>query len=224
MKKTALALIGALLAATMALPVAATTVNTSPDVEREAVLPRDNSINYWFTKLDAEWCDKVPAEGGYFTLEDIYLGAPSRLIIKQGQMTFVWFDPEPGNYAGPYAQPGGSGGQGWSHAIVCGKDRKDTKKVDPSARIIGPAGDPFFRYVLNNRRSERPVTFIVSPWGRRVTVPAGCVYRTGWHYERPYTALTVKRGNGQTLARRSSGAGGFYGPLYRGFEQGLSCP
>jgi len=100
---------------------------------------------------------------------------------------------------------------------------KPPKVARPAARIVGPAGDPYFRYVFNNRRSNRPVAFVVEPWGRKVVVPGGCIFRTGWRYEHPRTMLSVRRGNGTVLARMSSGPGGYYGPLWRGFERGMTC-
>lgn len=95
--------------------------------------------------------------------------------------------------------------------------------VNPWANFYGPKGDPWFRYVLNNSRSTRPVTFIVEPFGRKITVPGGCIWRSGWQYVKPYTDLTIKRGNGTILARENSGPGGYYGKLFKGYVKGGSC-
>jgi hypothetical protein len=105
-----------------------------------------------------------------------------------------------------------------------GPDPTPEPNIKPSARIIGPAGDPYFRYVLNNRKSDRAVAFRISPWGKKVIVPSGCIFRTGWHYERPFANLEVRRGNGGRLAQRNAGPGGYYGPLYKGFKRGWDCP
>lgn len=107
--------------------------------------------------------------------------------------------------------------------VACGNTSGPGGPGDPEARIIGPKADPYFRYVLDNRDSNRPVTFIVQPWDKKVTVPGQCVYKTGWHYENPFSTLTVKRGNGTLLAKRGSGPGGWYGPLYKGYHVGLTC-
>lgn len=95
--------------------------------------------------------------------------------------------------------------------------------VNPWANFYGPKGDPWFRYVLNNSRSTRPVTFIVEPFGRKITVPGGCIWRSGWQYVKPYTDLTIRRGNGTILARENSGPGGYYGKLFKGYVKGGSC-
>jgi len=225
LRNLTLALIGALLAAMVAVPAAAGgSINTDPDRDIERVTPKYNSINYWFVRFGATWCSKVPnqSEAEAFRVGDNYVSPPTRLVINHGQRTVIWFNPTPGLYAAPQPQVG-QDSPGWSNAIICGSEF-ERKVKKPKARIIGPAGDPFFRYVLDNRKSNRPVAFIIQPWGKKVVVPGGCIYRTGWHYEDPYTVLKVKRGNGTVLAKRNSGPGGYYGPLWKGYPKGMTCP
>lgn len=138
------------------------------------------------------------------------------VVVKNDQRFMVWWSAPAGTY---------TTGKGTSHWYYCDQDDNPPPKreVRPSARIIGPAGDPYFRYVLNNSRSDRPVTFRIEPWGRSITVGSGCIFRTGWHYELPFVRLEVRRGSGTVLAGRNSGPGGYYGPLYKGFVRGLDC-
>lgn len=96
------------------------------------------------------------------------------------------------------------------------------KAVNPKARIHGPKGDPWYRVVLDNRDSERSVTFRVSPFGIKKTVPGGCVWRSGWRYIEGGKVIKVRRGNGTLLARKRT-VWGYYGPLYYGFQRGLHC-
>lgn len=70
--------------------------------------------------------------------------------------------------------------------------------VNPSARFWGPCGDPFYRAVLNNRRSDRAVTFRVSykPFGepRRTIsrrVPAHRLVWTGLFDVAGSTRMTI---------------------------------
>jgi hypothetical protein len=97
------------------------------------------------------------------------------------------------------------------------------KPANPSAHIAGPSNDLRFRYVLNNRKSERTVTFRINPWSQKVTVPAGCIFRIAWHREPRNTRLAIRRGNGEVLARRNSGPSGNHGPRWTGYDKGMSC-
>ena len=107
----------------------------------------------------------------------------------------------------------------------------------PEARIIGPAGDPYMRYVCDNRPSSGTVTCAIS-WvsdsGRRlklVTLAPGCVYRSGWFFNVGGTKTWVQawvtsdgRSTQERLATRRVPLPDWYGPLWRGFERGLDCP
>lgn len=94
-----------------------------------------------------------------------------------------------------------------SASIVCAAP----DPVRPSARFEGPCGDPFYRAVLNNRRSERPVTFRVSyqPFGepretlvRRVGAHKRLV--THWFDVAGLTRMTIHADGRLLVAQRSA--------------------
>lgn len=58
------------------------------------------------------------------------------------------------------------------------------------------------------------------------TLGIGCVWSTPWLYSKPFTTQTVKRVSPftQRIKRWNSGPGGDFGPLWRGYTVGVSCP
>lgn len=58
-----------------------------------------------------------------------------------------------------------------------------------------------------------------------VTIPEGCQYRSPWVYMQPSTPFWVQdRTNGERVRTWNSAIGGNYGPLYKGFTKGITCP
>ena len=58
---------------------------------------------------------------------------------------------------------------------------------------------------------------------RRVLVPEGCTFRSGWNYHRGNTPGRVKA-DGKVILRYRAAPPGFYKPLWKGFTPGVSCP
>ena len=78
----------------------------------------------------------------------------------------------------------------------------DRPTIRPRAHFWGPCGDPFYRAVLDNRRSERAVKFRVNykPYGdpRRTlvrTVRRGKILRTGLFDVAGRTRMTIRGGD-----------------------------
>ena len=108
---------------------------------------------------------------------------------------------------------------GVSWKTVCSKPEEPKRKpkvVAPKARILGPCGDPWFGAVLNNKRSERPVAFVVrwhngNQWRTVKRVLRGGERKVfGPRYVIGGKRVTVRRGNGTLLASETFRAG-FYG-------------
>jgi hypothetical protein len=65
------------------------------------------------------------------------------------------------------------------------------------------------------------------PFRLRYTIPKGCVLHTGWQYLVPETMTWVRQKDytsNQLLASERVAKAGYYGPLYRGYTKGLTCP
>lgn len=59
---------------------------------------------------------------------------------------------------------------------------------------------------------------------KRINIPAGCTYKSGWVYMQPRTKFWVQDTTNQTRVKTwTSGKAGNYGKLYKGFERGVSC-
>jgi hypothetical protein len=62
---------------------------------------------------------------------------------------------------------------------------------------------------------------------RKITrsMSGGCTYKSPWLYAKPQTRMWVnqKQPEFSRLLTRNSGAGGYFGPLYRGYDIGISC-
>lgn len=94
--------------------------------------------------------------------------------------------------------------------------------INPSARFWGPCGDPFYRAVLNNRRSDRAVKFAINykPFGepRRTivrTVRAHRLVWTGLFDAAGGTSMTIKwvrPGTDKLLAFRRAAPNRVYPP------------
>ena len=97
-----------------------------------------------------------------------------------------------------------------------------------SAAILGPVGDPWFRFVVRNPLGNDTLTsvfrFIGDDGVTKVTknVPDGCVFRSGWRYVLPDTQMWVN-GDGKRLTTRDAGPGGYYGPIPDIANKGLTC-
>ena len=90
--------------------------------------------------------------------------------------------------------------------------------LDPRAHFQGPCGDPFYRAVLNNMRSDRAVRFVVSyqPFGDPRTeivkrVGAGDRFVTGLFDVAGRTRMTI-RAAGELLVRQRSAPNRVYRP------------
>lgn len=111
---------------------------------------------------------------------------------------------------------GGGGGTGGGGATEGENSQPSRRVAAPRARILGPCGDPMYAFVLNNRRSDRPVTFRVQFFGRhgwttiKRTVGSGERVKTQYRWVKGHTRMTIQRGNGDLLARERSAAPGFY--------------
>ncbi|HWC30706.1 MAG TPA: hypothetical protein VG845_11560 [Dehalococcoidia bacterium] len=92
----------------------------------------------------------------------------------------------------------------------------DPPRVRPRAELLGPCGDPLYRAKLNNRRSEKAVTFRirfhqfgVGPTVLKRRVPAGAKVLTGHFHVTGLTWMSITAG-GRTLDRERSAPGGNY--------------
>ena len=136
------------------------------------------------------------------------------------------------------AQPGTTyaGEQDISHYVWCGKDTTPPPPPPPtggsgdvSARLLGPKGDPWYRVVVKNFTDETVrVTWRYN--GRdgirkvRKSIPAGCVWKSGWHFVTGNTMTWVQDNtNRDRLFTRRSAPPGYYGPLYFGYRKGIHC-
>ena len=81
------------------------------------------------------------------------------------------------------------------------------------ASDTSPSIDVTFRYVGRDGVKKR-----------KVSIPAGCTYRSPWVYMQPETKFWVQDRTNKTRVRTfKAGKAGFYGPLYRGYVKGVSC-
>lgn len=117
-----------------------------------------------------------------------------------------------------------------SHYIVCGKHKETAgPKHLVNIDIIGPKGDPWFRFILKNTSDtgNKSATCRIFVNGKRIVGPVtmqdGWGYKTGWKYVKPYSNIKVVcwSGGKKFVTRKNSGPGGWYGPLYRGFTTGF---
>lgn len=89
-------------------------------------------------------------------------------------------------------------------------------RVDPRARLVGPCGDPFYRAVLDNTRSERAVTFRWTFLGKQgwktlsYRIPPGTRWGTPWRWVKGDTRMTI-RAAGLVLLVEYSAPPGYYG-------------
>jgi hypothetical protein len=84
---------------------------------------------------------------------------------------------------------------------------------NPSARIIGPCGDPNYGAVLNNVKSDLPSYFVITFDGQKVkrTVGPGNKVVVGPFYVHPFKTIIVRTQAGKVLAREQAAVGGSYG-------------
>lgn len=94
-------------------------------------------------------------------------------------------------------------------------------RFDPRAWAQGPCGDPMYRFWLDNRRSNRSVTFTVRyldfdrGWvSLSRTVGRRTLVHTGYRHVRGVSTMTV-RARGELLYSRTSAPGGNYAPCPR---------
>ena len=81
------------------------------------------------------------------------------------------------------------------------------------AVVTAQAIDVTFRYVGRDGVQKR-----------KVTIPEGCTYRSPWVYMQPETKFWVQDRTNKTRVKTfSSGKGGYYGKLYKGYVKGVSC-
>lgn len=102
--------------------------------------------------------------------------------------------------------------------ITCRTPPPPPDRVNPRAHFWGPCGDPFYRAVFDNRRSERSVRFHLNyqPFGdpRRTIVKrvrAGHLFKTGLFDVAGSTRMTIRAG-GKLLASKMSAPNHVYKP------------
>lgn len=226
--KIALILAGVLAATLVAGPAAATSVDTSPNKAIEWPGSEANHTGYWQDYFEGDTtCLKVEnsSDSGSYKLPT----RANRLVIKQGQMNFVWVGAVAGRYAGPYSQPGGEGGPGWSHAFRCYTTPPiiippvkppteppfiDITKVKVGAgRILGPCGDPYYTARIKNRAySSGPIAFVLKANGKLVwkkVLKPGQTAKPKPRWFKGGVKLVLKRGNGKVYDREVTITGTF---------------
>jgi hypothetical protein len=110
-----------------------------------------------------------------------------------------------------------------SATVTCpGTPPPPPDRVRPSASFWGPCGDPYYRAVLDNRRSTVRVKFVVRAstfrhphWRHEVWVRAGERKRTGLFDAAGGTRMTI-RGGGELLASRRAAPNRMYKPCPSG--------
>ena len=144
------------------------------------------------------------------TNDRIYIGGPGmRKEMRPGQYDFFW------------KKANGTWYQGRSPENTNNRYHRKTVPACPPAPAVTssvvrewtPGADVpiHWRFIGRN-----------SPVKKSYSVPENCTFRTGWNYHKGNTKATVKS-RGKTLLRYRSGPPGYYGPLYKGFKQGLTC-
>jgi len=104
-----------------------------------------------------------------------------------------------------------------SASLSTGQSCEAATSRDPRAWFNGPCGDPYYRAVFDNTRSNVPILFrwhyrseVMDTWVTRVrTVPAHALVKTSWRQVVGRSNMTIHAG-GQLLAQKDAAAPGNY--------------
>lgn len=109
-----------------------------------------------------------------------------------------------------------------SATLACWEPEPEPEPGTGTLRVIGPSGDPWYRFV-GKYDGERRAKMVVRVNGKRIVVKRfENVCRTGWQRIRPGTRIVVtlrEMGTNRLLDREvvRNVPAGWFGPLYRGF-------
>lgn len=184
-----------------------------------------NEASYWeayFADRGFDYdCVKVNEAGDFTTTTD-----HDAIVVKAGQNNYIW-QPAP---AGTYS----TSPQSVSHYYLCDGDEVTPPVINPTAQIVGPCGDPFYRVEFDNTGSDETVRFIwriMGPDGEAKIirdVPAGAVFRSSWRWVNASTQMWVNavlpNGDRVRLITQTGAPGGWYGPCPKDFVRGFSYP